>query len=114
MPAESDIRKNEEGLEVLREAYLTKIAPAHARMLDPLERAIQGASVTGNDRADMEALSDQLPALFDQMDDTEVVDGVADMLLQTYAVGRTVAVPEGVGKDDFAAPAESLEDTLEA
>ncbi len=101
------------GLQDLLGASLTDVASANRRMTQPLLDAISKANVSGNDKADLRALRDSLPALFDQMDDGPIADWAAGTLMQTYAIGRTAAVPEDMG-DELDSDTESLQDQIRA
>jgi hypothetical protein len=114
MSAESEARKLRLGLHELGDATLRRLAKPTRTMIQPLIERIEQAGVTDNDKADLKALYDSLPALFAQMDDAALVAPIASALLQTYAVSRTAAVPEGIDSSDFATEPESLEESMEA
>lgn len=114
MSAESDARKLRLGLHELGDRTLERLAKPTRDMVQPLIRRIEEAGQTGNDRADLNALRDALPAMFHEMDDAPFIEPIERALLQAYAVSRTAAIPEGFDASDFATEPQSLADTLEA
>ena len=84
------------GLNDLLEASLAQVEAANRRQLDPLMDILRTAGRTGNDKIDLKALEKRLVKAIGTMDDSAVVDWAERVLMQTYAIGRTSAVPEGL------------------
>lgn len=116
MAGAADIALFRKGLDSLRADGLKDIADANAEMTKPLVEAIRTIGQTGNDQADLRALRDRLPGLLDQMDDAPVAAWAEELLLQTFALAHTAAVPEGIEdlEREDADRQDSLADTLKA
>jgi hypothetical protein len=114
MPAQTDIREIKMGLGELLTSGLRDVSPAHAKMVEPLIDAIKGPNTSGNDKADLKALEKRVLKSIDDMDAEPVAEWAEGMLMQTYAISRTGAVPEIEDDDaaDFMAEAETVEDAI--
>ena len=91
---EPDVKRISNGMTELGTAAIEKALTAYREdMVDPLLARMLAAG-TGDDHADAVRLLDDLPAIFDQMDDAALVDMLAPALAQAGAIGIASVTPD--------------------
>lgn len=104
-----DVRDIDRGMDVLRESSLKGMANANRAMLQPLLDVIRETPEGSDERATMRVMRDRLPELFDMMDETAIAEAVEQLMMQTYGIGHTGAVPDGMDDPELGIEVETLE-----
>jgi len=110
---ERDIREVRLGELELLGRGLSDVAEANRKMCLPLVDIIKGLGITGNDKADLKALRGKIERSIDKLDSKAVERWAEKILMQTYAIARTAAVPPGIEGEVFDGEPESLLDVME-
>jgi len=91
------LKQAQTGVEQLADIATGRLVDAHAAaVLEPLFDKVRRAGVSGNDGADLQNLLESLPEMLTMRGSDDLVDAIAEPLIQAALIGRTAASPDGL------------------